>query len=103
SFTKGSHYASEPFYELQQIPLLARLMAEAPGLRFIAGIVPLTLHKPLDIAEQFATLDLMSGGKAVFGCALGYRPVEYKAFGVRRGEGARRFEKNLEAIRRLWT
>lgn len=103
SLTKGAHYSTYPMHEMQQLPFLARVMAEAPNLRLNAGIVLLALQKPLGIAEEFATLDLMSGGKMIFGCALGYRDVEYKAFGLNRGEGVRRFEENLEAVKRLWT
>ncbi|MDB3954275.1 LLM class flavin-dependent oxidoreductase [Alphaproteobacteria bacterium] len=103
SFAKGNHYSSDPFFEFQQIPLLCRLMAEAPKMRLIAGIVLLSLHKPLEIAEYFATMDVMSGGKVVFGAALGYRNVEYKAFNIQKGTGVVRFEQNLEAIKRLWT
>lgn len=102
SFVKGQHFSSDPFYEFQQIPLLCRITAEAPSLRLVTGINLLTLHKPLDIAEQIATLDLMSGGKVVFGCGLGYRDVEYKAFGVPKGQGAKRFEENLEAMKQLF-
>ena len=103
SITKGSHYSSYPMQEMTQLPFLARVMAEAPSLRLNAGIVLLALHKPLDIAEQFATLDLMSGGRMIFGCALGYRDVEYKGFGVPRRAGRKRFEENLEAVKRLWS
>ncbi|MBC25983.1 MAG: LLM class flavin-dependent oxidoreductase [Rhodospirillaceae bacterium] len=103
SFAKGNHYSSDPFYEFQQLPLLCRLMADAPDMRLIAGIVLLALHKPLEIAEYFATMDVMSGGNLVFGAALGYRDVEYKAFNIKKGTGVRRFEQNLEAIQRLWT
>ena len=39
----------------------------------------------------------------IFGCALGYRDVEFKAFGVKKGTGVTRFEENLTAVRRLWT
>ena len=86
SITKGSHYSTYPMHEMIQLPYLSRVMAEAPSLRLNAGIVLLALHKPLDVAEQIATMDLMSGGKMIFGCALGYRDVEYKAFGVPREE-----------------
>jgi alkanesulfonate monooxygenase SsuD/methylene tetrahydromethanopterin reductase-like flavin-dependent oxidoreductase (luciferase family) len=65
--------------------------------------VLLPLHKPLDIAEQLATLDIMCGGKLVFGCGIGYRDVEFKAFGLTRKEAARRFEECLLAVKRLWT
>ena len=100
---KSSHYSAHPMQEFQQIPLLARLSAAAPELRLCAGIVLLPLHKPLDVAEQFATLDVMTGGKVIFGTGIGYRDVEFKAFGTTRSEAARRFEENLEAIKRLWT
>ena len=103
SITKTSHYASHPFQTLQQLPVLARLSGETERLRLNAGIVLLSLHKPLDIAEQLATIDVMSGGRLIFGAALGYREVEFKAFGTTRKERVRRFEENVEAIKRLWT
>src|ERR1051325_11554180 len=100
---KGSHYSAHPFEYLQQIPFLGYCAAAAPKLRLICGLVLLPLHKPLDLAEQLATLDIMSGGKLVFGCGIGYRDVEFKAFGVPRAGLGKRFEEGLEAVRRLWT
>lgn len=99
----GMHYGSYPLQMLQQIPFLARLMAEAPGARVLPGIVLLSLHKPLDIAEQLATLDVMSGGRLIFGAGLGYREIEFKGFGTTDAEKVARFEENLEAVIRLWT
>jgi alkanesulfonate monooxygenase SsuD/methylene tetrahydromethanopterin reductase-like flavin-dependent oxidoreductase (luciferase family) len=103
SITKGMHYSAAPWRDLQQFPFLARIMAEAPDLRLNFGLVLLSLHKPLDVAEQIATVDVMSGGKVIFGVALGYRDVEYLAFGTTQKERVRRFEENLAAIKRLWT
>jgi alkanesulfonate monooxygenase SsuD/methylene tetrahydromethanopterin reductase-like flavin-dependent oxidoreductase (luciferase family) len=100
---KGSHYSAHPFQSVQQVPFLAQVAAIAPKLRLICGLVLLPLHKPLDLAEQLATLDIMSNGKLVFGCGIGYREVEFKAFGVPRGGLGARFEEGLEAVRRLWT
>jgi alkanesulfonate monooxygenase SsuD/methylene tetrahydromethanopterin reductase-like flavin-dependent oxidoreductase (luciferase family) len=103
SITKGMHYSAAPWRDLQQFPFLSRIMADAPNLRLNFGLVLLSLHKPLDIAEQIATVDVMSGGKVILGVALGYREVEYLAFGTTQKERVRRFEENLEAIKRLWT
>jgi len=103
SITKTSHYATHPWQSFQQLPVLARLSAETTKLRLNAGIILLSLHKPLDIAEQLATIDIMSNGRVIFGAALGYREVEFKAFGTTTRERVRRFEENLIAIRRLWT
>ena len=99
----GMHYGAYPLRMLQQIPFLARIMAEAPNVRLLPGVVLLSLHKPLDIAEQLATLDVMSGGRLIFGAGLGYREVEFQGFGTTQSERVGRFEENLEAVIRLWT
>ena len=101
--TKGSHFSTYPHQEMTQIPFLCRVMSEAPNVRLNAGIVLMALHNPMEVADYFATMDLMSGGRMIFGCALGYRDVEFKAFGVKKGTGVKRFEENLTAVRRLWT
>ena len=103
SLMKSQHLAGYPLQEFQQVPFLARAMVEAPNLRLITGIVLLSLHKPLDLAEQLATIDVMSGGRLIFGAGLGYREVEFKAFGTTAKDRVPRFIENLEAIKRLWT
>ena len=81
---KGSHFSAHPFQSVQQVPFLSYCAAIAPRLRIICGLVLVPLQKPLDLAEQLATLDLLSGGRLVFGAGVGYRDVEFKAFGVPR-------------------
>ncbi len=103
SITKGAHYSTRPLQNLAQVPFLARIAAEAPSLRINTGVLLLPLHKPLDVAEQIGTLDIMTNGKAIFGCGIGYRDVELEAFGTTKKERGRRFEENLAAIKRLWT
>ena len=103
SITKTAHYSSHPFQMLQMVPMLARFAAEAPNLRLNAGVLLLPLMSPLHVAEEFATLDVITNGKIILGVGLGYRDVEFKAFGVPRTQRAKRFEANLIAIRRLWT
>lgn len=100
---RSSHYSAWPYQDFQQLPYLTRMMAEAPNLRLNAGIILLPLHKPLDLAEQLATMDVMSGGRMIVGVGLGYRDVEFAGFGTVQADRIRRFEENLEAIRRLWT
>ncbi|MGC8474750.1 MAG: LLM class flavin-dependent oxidoreductase [Acetobacteraceae bacterium] len=100
---RAQHYSAHPWQMLQQIPFLAQVAATAPRLRIITGVTLLPLAKPLDLAEQLASLDVMSEGKLVFGAGIGYREVEFQAFGTTIKEAASRFEENLEAIRALWT
>ena len=103
SIVKGSHYSSHPFQSVQQFPFLAQVAALFPKLRIIAGVVLLPLHKPLDLAEQLASLDIISDGKLVFGAGVGYREVEFQAFGTTTKQSGPRFEECLDAVKRLWT
>jgi alkanesulfonate monooxygenase SsuD/methylene tetrahydromethanopterin reductase-like flavin-dependent oxidoreductase (luciferase family) len=99
---KGSHYASHPFQYIQQIPYLCQVALVAPKLRLCPGVVLLPLHSPLHVAEELASLDIMCNGKLVFGAGIGYREVEFKAFGSTKKQSGRRFEECLEAVKRLW-
>jgi len=99
---KGSHYSSHPFQYIQQIPYLCQVALIAPKLRLCPGVVLLPLHSPLHVAEELASLDVMCDGKLIFGAGIGYREVEFKAFGSTQKQSGRRFEECLEAVKRLW-
>ena len=100
---KGSHYSSHPFQYIQQIPYLCQVALVAPKLRLVPGVVLLPLHSPLHVAEELASLDVMCGGKLVFGAGIGYREVEFRAFGTTLKQAGQRFEECLTAVKRLWT
>src|SRR5882762_11629690 len=99
----GQHYLSEGVRQLQLAPFLARLAAEAGEMTGIAGVLLTTLHNPVEVAEHIASLDAIWRGNFIFGVGLGYRDVEFDAFGVPRGQRVRRFEQCLEVVKRLWT
>lgn len=100
---KGSHYSSYPFQYIQQIPYLCQVAMIAPKLRLCPGVVLLPLHSPLHIAEELASLDVMSDGKLIFGAGIGYREVEFNAFGTTLKQSGPRFEECLTAVKRLWS
>src|SRR5215475_10042831 len=99
----GQHYLSEGMSQLQLIPFLSRLQAEAGSMTGVAGILLLALHNPVEVAECMASLDVIWRGNFVFGVGLGYRDVEFDAFKVPKGQRVRRFEQGLEIVKRLWT
>ena len=100
---KGSHYSSHPFQYIQQIPFLCQVALIAPKLRLLPGVVLLPLHSPLHVAEELASLDVMCDGKLIFGAGIGYREVEFAAFGTTQKQSGPRFEECLEAVKRLWS
>jgi len=96
----GQHFLPAPFQMLQSVPLLARLAAETGEMRVGAGILLLPLLNPVEVAEQAATLDVVTGGRFVLGVGLGYRAEENAAFGVPEGR-VRVFREKLDVVRRL--
>lgn len=99
----GQHYLTHPDQFFQTTPLLARLAAEAGGMTIGTNLLLLPLFNPVDVAEQYATMDVIADGRLILGVGLGYRPEEYEAFGVERSTRARRFEESLGLLKRLWT
>ena len=99
----GQHYLSWPMQTIQPIPLLGRIAAEAGNMAIGTGILLLPLHHPVEIAEQVATLDAISGGRFIFGVGLGYEDEEFAAFGINKRTRVGRFEEALEVIKQLWT
>lgn len=99
----GHHYLSPPYQSLQNLPLLARLAADTGSMQLCLSIVLLALLNPIQVAEDVATLDVISEGRVVFGIGLGYRQVEYEAFGVQLTDRVPRMLEALDLVKRLWT
>jgi alkanesulfonate monooxygenase SsuD/methylene tetrahydromethanopterin reductase-like flavin-dependent oxidoreductase (luciferase family) len=96
----GQHFLTQPYQMLQLVPLLARIAAEAGEMRVCSGILLLTLLNPVEVAENAATLDAITGGRFVLGLGLGYRQEENDAFGLPE-KRLRVFEQKLDVVRRL--
>jgi alkanesulfonate monooxygenase SsuD/methylene tetrahydromethanopterin reductase-like flavin-dependent oxidoreductase (luciferase family) len=85
------------------LTLLTCLAMRTSTLRLGSAVMVLPWHHPVLLAEQAATLDLISGGRLDFGVGKGYRHSEFKGFGIPPEEAEARFEEALEVIRRAWT
>ena len=55
------------------------------------------------MAEEAATLDVLTGGNYILGVGLGYRQPEFDAFGISLSERAPRFNESITLMRRLWS
>lgn len=100
----AQHYITGPAAAMMQpLVLLANLAAEAKGLYLGTALYLLPLHHPVAVAEQTATLDIISGGKFLFGVGQGYRDQEFQSFGIRKRDRRRRMAEGIEVIRKLWS
>ncbi|HEV2336200.1 MAG TPA: LLM class flavin-dependent oxidoreductase [Stellaceae bacterium] len=83
--------------------LLSYLAARTDRIRLGTAVVVLPWHNPVLVAEQAATLDLLSNGRLDFGVGKGYRPYEFSGFCVAQEEASARFDEAIAVIRQAWT
>ena len=85
------------------LALLTWLAAKTKTLRLGTAVLVLPWHNPVLIAEQAATIDLLSGGRLDFGVGKGYRHNEFAGFCVPIEEADARFNESLDVIITSWT
>ncbi len=83
--------------------LLSYLAARTRRIRLGTAVVVLPWHNPALLAEQAATVDLLSGGRFDFGVGKGYRAGEFEGFAIPPGEADARFRECLEFLQRAWS
>ena len=82
--------------------VLANVAARTKQIRLAPAVTVLPLHHPIRVAEQWATLDLLSGGRVDFAAGRGYDRREYLPLGVSFENNQEIFEEGMELVRRLW-
>ncbi len=97
----GHHYLANSAF-LQPLSLAAYLAHATRRVRLAFGVLLAPLHNPLALAEELATLDVLSGGRVIVGIGAGYRRKECAAFGVEWGDRLRRLSAYVPLLRALW-
>ena len=94
-----SHYGICP----SLAPLAGALARETRRARIGTAVVVAPFEHPLRIAEEWAEVDILSGGRLEFGLGRGYQPTEFQGLGVSMANTRERFDETLEIIRRAWS
>jgi probable F420-dependent oxidoreductase len=90
-------------YPLSPWATLAAVAARTTTLRLGTNIMLLPLYHPLDVAEEVATVDQISGGRVFLGAGLGYRRYEYDALQLPYDRRGARMTECLQVLEQAWT
>ena len=97
--------AEHHFHEYGVVPdpavMLSALAQRTKTIRLGTAISILTFHDPRRIAETYSMVDMMSGGRLMFGVGSGYLAHEFIGYGKEPKEKRDRFNENLDIVKRL--
>jgi probable F420-dependent oxidoreductase len=82
---------------------LAYVAALTSEIKLGTGIIIVPQRNPLVLAKELASVDVLSGGRLLFGVGVGYLGAEFEALGIPMEDRARRTEEYIEAMRAIWS
>jgi alkanesulfonate monooxygenase SsuD/methylene tetrahydromethanopterin reductase-like flavin-dependent oxidoreductase (luciferase family) len=82
--------------------LLAALGGRTRRIRLGALVAVLPFHSAIDLAEQYALVDRLLGGRLDLGVGSGYIPLEFQGFGIDPAEKRERFDQGLATLLAAW-
>ena len=96
------HHFTDDGHAPSPLVQAAAIAARTKKIRIGTAVLLLPLYHPVRVAEDGATVDILSGGRFELGVGIGYRVEEFAGLGISRKERAGRMNEGLEIIRRLW-
>lgn len=96
------HHFVADGYTPSPVPLMAAIAARTQRVEIGTDILILPLYHPVKLAEDIATIDVISHGRVMLGVGSGYRDEEFAAFGTSRKERGSRMEEGVAVLRGCW-
>ncbi|HZA10750.1 LLM class F420-dependent oxidoreductase [Mycobacterium sp.] len=97
----GPYDLDTTFHE--PLVMFGYLAAVTTALELVTGVIILPQRQAVLVAKQAAEVDVLSGGRLRLGVGIGWNAVEYEALGEDFSTRGKRFEEQIELMRRLWT
>jgi len=97
------HHFCEDGYTPSPLVVAAAIAARTEKMRLGTNLMLLPLHDPVRVAEDAATLSLLSGGRFDLGVGIGYRQMEFDQFNRKISHRPSLIEEGIEILRRSWS
>ena len=97
----SEHHFIDDGYTPSMLPLAGAIAARTSRIRIGTSVLLLPLHDPVRVAEDAATVDVLSDGRLELGVAVGYRRGEFTGFGIPHTERGARMDEAVPVLRRL--
>jgi probable F420-dependent oxidoreductase len=88
---------------LDPLETLTYVAANTERISLGTSVIDMLFHSPVVLARRFATLDVLSGGRAIAGLGLGWSKDEHDVSGIPYRHRGARANEFLQALKRIWT
>ena len=99
----SEHHFVDDGYLPSVLPMCAAIAARTNQITIGTAVVLVPFYEPLRLAEDAATVDLISGGRFILGLGQGWRPEEFDAFNVSPQSRARILQDTVITLRQAWS
>jgi alkanesulfonate monooxygenase SsuD/methylene tetrahydromethanopterin reductase-like flavin-dependent oxidoreductase (luciferase family) len=97
------HHGVKDHYWPSPLICLAGVATRTEHILLGTDVMVMPFYHPVRLAEDSALLDIMSGGRFIFGAAIGYKPDEFELYQVPLEKRGARYQEAVQLIKKLWT
>jgi alkanesulfonate monooxygenase SsuD/methylene tetrahydromethanopterin reductase-like flavin-dependent oxidoreductase (luciferase family) len=98
----SEHHFAADGYLPSLLPMMAAYAAVTERIELGTGVVLAPFHDPIRLAEDFAVVDQMAGGRVICGLGIGWRDEEFREFNIAVSSRARRLSEIVDVLRLAW-
>lgn len=98
----SEHHFAGDGYLPSLLPLLAAFAAVTERIELGTGVILAPFHDPIRLAEDFAVVDQLAGGRVICGLGIGWRADEFRSFGIEVASRTRRLREIVAILRAAW-
>jgi probable F420-dependent oxidoreductase len=101
--TKDGMFPDDWQYIFDPLETLSFVAANTSKINLGTSVIDMLFHNPVVLARRFATLDILSGGRALAGFGIGWSEDEYRVSGIPFIDRGKRAEEYIQVLKRIWT
>jgi probable F420-dependent oxidoreductase len=101
--TSDGKFPDDWQYIFDPIGTLTFVAANTEKIALGTSVIDMLFHNPVILARRFATLDILSEGRTIAGCGIGWSKDEYKVSGIPFKDRGKRADEYIQMLKKIWT
>src|ERR671931_169650 len=100
--TRDGKFPNDWQYIFDPLETLTFIAANTNRILLGTSVIDMLFHNPVILARRFATLDVLSKGRAIAGCGIGWSKDEYEISGIPFKDRGERADEYIQILKKIW-